>query len=272
MAERDPLPYILIGNSHMEALGPRLKRALEQRGHRVTKVDARRGWSVPRWVRSGDLRRLRGVRHRVVVELGGNDGVPPLPSRADHAEDIAAALDQLIDSGIISGPRDVIWVGPAVADAPERTDHDAISQYQKTIVPALGMKWVDSRPLTSKHLLRRDRIHFSREGYDQWAARLVPRLLPPQTGKAALWIGGAILGLALLHRVAPAFGRVDELALNPVKIHRAKTGRVDVVTERGIFEVRKLEGEWWITFPGKPEPEAASPRLEDAITFIREIE
>lgn len=263
--------YLLIGDSHMEALGPRLQQMLGGKGHRVGFV-AHRGWSVRRYVRERNLERTVWARQpydTVVIELGGNDGVS-VPSPEQHAEEMRALVEQLIRSGAIGEGTRVVWFGPAVADS-TRTDHDAIAEIQRRVSP---VKWIDSRPLTKKAYLRSDRLHFTGEGYTHWAEGITRKLTgSSKTANVALLLGAgvALWGLASYFRMPP-LGRVDELALEPIRIKKAQSGRVDVVTERGIFEVRKLEGEWWITFPGKPEPEAASPRLEDALTLIRSIE
>ena len=45
----------IVGDSHMEALGPRLRRQLTAKGARVLMAEARRGWSTARYVAARDL-------------------------------------------------------------------------------------------------------------------------------------------------------------------------------------------------------------------------
>lgn len=269
MASRNT-SYLFVGDSHMEALGPRLQSLLP--GH-VGHV-AHRGWSVRRYARERILERARWPRQPydvVAIELGGNDGVE-VPSMEQHFEDMKMVLLQLSDSGAIGRGTEIYWFGPAVADS-TRTDHDAIAEMQKRLAPRLGVKWIDSRPLTRKDELRSDRLHFTGAGYDRWASNIEKKVTGSGAGLMFVIAGAAVavLGVASAMGASP-FGRVDELALDPIRIKKARNGRVDVVTERGVFEMRRREGEWWITFPGKAQAEAASKTLEDAVAFVRAIE
>lgn len=176
----------LLGDSHMEALGPRLRRLLEDRlGVRVVNVEARRGWSTRRFVQSGDVPRLTAGVDVAIVELGGNDAAAGIGGAA-HAVDVKALLGQ------VRAPR-VIWIGPGVT---KRSDLEAargpIRDAQREAVEGHGAAWIDGQPLTRESELRRDRIHFSGDGYTAWAGRLLPHLAKAPAGGLSLsWIAPA---------------------------------------------------------------------------------
>lgn len=160
----------VIGNSHMEALGPRLSRLLPGAlGVTLTNVEARRGWSTRRYLQSGDIPGLARGADVVIVELGGNDASAHIGAN-DHAQDVFSFLRQV-------GDKKVVWIGPGVTT---RVDLEArrapIRDGQRAALRAAGQTWVDARPMTSTRLLAPDGVHFRGDGYDAWAEQLVRRL------------------------------------------------------------------------------------------------
>jgi len=153
----------IVGDSHMEALGPRLRTMLASKGARVVFVEARRGWSTARYAATG----LRIPQADIVlIELGGNDRPT---SRASYASSIRTVL-----SFVPSGAR-VIWIGPAIETRTD-IDHDLVAELQRQIVPSLGAGWWDGRSMTRAADLRSDRLHFTSTGYDSWASKISNRL------------------------------------------------------------------------------------------------
>lgn len=195
---------VLIGDSHMEALGPRLARLLpEQLGVNVEHVEARRGWSTRAYLRSGDVPALARGADVVIVELGGNDAAAQIGPQA-HAQDVQRMISAV-------APAKVIWVGPGVTLREDLESYRGpIRHAQKRVVEGAGGAWVDSQPLTEPGDLRSDRIHFTASGYDKWARRLVPKLqsAAPGGGFPTWWIGPAVVGGAgLLAAAAWAWSR-----------------------------------------------------------------
>ena len=68
----------IVGDSHVQMLGPTLTHRLEDEGVTVAGYEARPGWSTARYQRRGDLQDVLEAAGRpeiVVVSLGGNDFV-----------------------------------------------------------------------------------------------------------------------------------------------------------------------------------------------------
>ena len=58
-AQGASLPSVfVIGDSHVEMVGPMLTARLSETGFRALGYEARRGWSTRRYREAGDLRRL----------------------------------------------------------------------------------------------------------------------------------------------------------------------------------------------------------------------
>jgi len=194
---------VIIGDSHMEALGPRLARRLpSDTGVTVQHVEPRRGWSARRYVREGGIRSLTRGADVVIIELGGNDAAASIgPAR--HAQDIATLMDQ-------AAPASVIWVGPGVTLRPDLEAARApLRATQRQVVPARGGAWIDSQPMTRESDLAPDRVHFRRAGYAWWTDQLAPALARVGSGRVVVgknggggglpvWVGPTILGGAAL--------------------------------------------------------------------------
>jgi lysophospholipase L1-like esterase len=189
---------VLIGDSHMEALGPRLQRRLPLvSGVQVQQVVPRRGWSARRYVREGGIRALTRGADVVVIELGGNDASANI-TPARHEQDIVTLMAQ-------AAPAKVIWVGPGVTLRPDLEEARApLRETQRRVVPAQGGAWIDAQPMTRESDLRSDRVHFSAGGYTRWADLLAPALAQVGIGSGRVgnggrgglpaWVGPAILG------------------------------------------------------------------------------
>ena len=173
------LPSVfVVGDSHVEMVGPMLTARLDEVGFRALGYEARRGWSTRRYREAGDLRSLleqRGRPEIVIVSLGGNDRVS---SRERYAEDLA----WIVSEARAAGARQIVWLGPATSDASAGrraawtgARHEANAELQRELLAGLGVRWIDSRPLTQQHH-RRDGVHFTRTGYSTWTAGILPEL------------------------------------------------------------------------------------------------
>lgn len=170
-AAQGPAPRVfIVGDSHVQMIGPLLSRQLREDGFEVAGYEARPGWSSLRYQRAGDLQQVledAGRPEVVVVSLGGND-IPAGP------ESYAAQLEWVVSQARAAGAQRIVWLGPATSDSEvsRRAEvvgarHQANAQLQSEILPALGVTWVDSRPCTCDHH-GHDGIHFTRAGYHHW--------------------------------------------------------------------------------------------------------
>ena len=191
----------LIGDSHSQALWPRIRTGLEAAGHTVVLSEANAGWSEATYLSKGNLAaKVQAARPDLVVyELGGNN---MKMTDADYKGDPTALVSLAKDVGAA-----VLWFGPPVSDAiraaSTATRHETTSNMQKLILPALGVTWVDSRPFTANspnH--QKDGVHFDSTGYTNWARAMLPSILsaPEKLGTGMLWLalGGATAVSALI--------------------------------------------------------------------------
>lgn len=166
----------ILGDSHTQALGPRLRDLLSE--HEVTY----QAFPGRRTSAAMEQASLPADIDLAVVALGGNDwGDASLP-RA-----------QLVQALQARGAR-VLWFGPATATRQDvdqrhlRQTHD-----QSLQLPRLGVRFYDSRPwTTSGH--RADGVHFTGTGYNAWASRMADAVRSSAGAAAA---GGAVAALAL---------------------------------------------------------------------------
>jgi len=132
---------VLIGDSHMEALGPRLTRSLPRLGVSVLGATANRGKSAHWYVAQGIVPALTRGADVVIFELGGNDASQHRTA-TEHKRDVATLIQQ-------ARPAEVIWIGPGVTT---RADLEAyrhpIRGAQKSVVSGAKGAWIDSQPLT----------------------------------------------------------------------------------------------------------------------------
>jgi lysophospholipase L1-like esterase len=179
----------LIGDSHMQALGPRIKTQLALEGVESTVV-ANAGKSLGWYLSTGELSRAAAGATHVVFEIGGNDDW-----RASPIDDVRTAIQNAL--GIIE-PRRSLWVGPATARA-DGAD-DARARHEDT-AEKYGMllggrvEWLDSRGVTRTGQ-REDGVHFTPEAYDAWAAVITKRALRLVRGPSFLELLLAALGFA----------------------------------------------------------------------------
>ena len=168
----------IVGDSHVQMLGPLLTRQLRSDGFDVIGYEARPGWSSLRYQRAGDLAELleaNGSPEVVVVSLGGND----IPASRERYR---AHLEWVVSQARAAGAQKIVWLGPATSDtdASERAAvvgarHEQNAEWQAELLPTLGVRWIDSRPCTNAHH-GRDGIHFTRTGYDCWTHGVLPHV------------------------------------------------------------------------------------------------
>lgn len=180
----------LIGDSHTQALWPRVSKALAPSGYTVVLQEAQPGWSEASFrSKKSDLpARLAEARPEVVViELGGNAQKVGDAYAEDARWLVTAAKD--------AGAKRILWYGPATSVASINQDaatrHERTANTQSTLLPSLGVEWHDSRPLTLTDQ-RSDGVHFTSAGYDRWAADIVASVLKPPSALAQVFGGGGV--------------------------------------------------------------------------------
>ena len=187
----------LIGNSHSQALWPRVQDALEAAGHAVTLSRAEPGWTAARYRTEGALEGelLQAAPDYVIVELGANNW--------NFNDSYFDAVRWLIDAAKAAGARTVLWLGPPTSDAAIAPDtaraHERTSNMQSQHIESLGARWGDTRDWTrTGH--RSDGVHYTSAGYDSWAAHIVAAFESNQRKvPVGVWLGvGAVARLAAL--------------------------------------------------------------------------
>ncbi len=165
-----------IGDSHMQALGPRLAAALGPDFDFKARPGASTldfaGAAVPAPYVNADL---------IIVELGGND-------RGEQGAARAALIASLRAQA--PGAR-ILWVGPAAARSDTWTS--GIHNIQADSQAAQLSDWMDSRPVTGGNW-RDDGVHFTPEGYDRWAAAIAAEA----QRRVTQWWPWAIFGVGAL--------------------------------------------------------------------------
>lgn len=156
---------ILVGDSHMQALGPRLTELMEPLGVDVVDVLANPGKSTE-WYAQQNLVARAVAQHTpdvVVFILSGNDQC------WGEVRQEAAACELIRQAG---GAR-VVWVGPPSAMEPSvDRRHVCSTDYSKAVMRRLRVPFIDLRPLTPLDKHRSDRVHFTVGGYDEMAHSL----------------------------------------------------------------------------------------------------
>jgi len=168
---------MVIGDSHVERLGPALSARLRELGARPLPPLARRGWSTGRYRRAGDLRQVlrdAGRPDVLIVCLGGND-------HARNPRVYARQLEWVAHEARAAGVAEILWVGPAATDVGPRPSRRRLAEaiarntrWQRDLLPSLGVTWIDSRAFTAEDHAG-DGLHFNRDGYAHWSAALVAR-------------------------------------------------------------------------------------------------
>jgi len=162
---------LIVGDSHVERLGPMLEGVVEDAGFSALGSLSHRGWSTARFVREAQLSeeiRAFGQPDVVIVALGGND-------RPQSIEAYRQALSWVVGQARSTGAERIVWLGPTQTDArrserARRTGirHERNADWQREILPALGVSWIDSAPVTRRHHAR-DGVHYTARGYRGWA-------------------------------------------------------------------------------------------------------
>jgi lysophospholipase L1-like esterase len=204
----------LIGDSQSQALWPRVTKALSAQGYTVVLSEANPSWSENTYrtkMPSLPAALASAKPEVVVIELGGN--ARPSKGEAAYREDVA----WLVDAARASGAKRIIWFGPATsiasinADAADR--HEKIANMQAYMLPAMGVEWYDSRPITMTDQKQKDGVHFERPGYDRWAAWIVERILAPAPKMEVSLQGAGAAGTGSIPKAAVIAGTVAVSAL-----------------------------------------------------------
>ena len=182
---------LLVGDSHMEALGRALPPLLERQGLRVVHAEANRGKSTAWYVAENRLRALvQQYRPDIVlIELGTND-----QPHANYLQTLRSAVEQARSAGA----KKIVWFGPSYSPAiAERAE--AIRIRQEGALPQLGVSWYDSWPMTTQGHAP-DRVHFTLAGYRAWATSMADELaiLPRPSSTMSLWPFVAMASAAVL--------------------------------------------------------------------------
>ena len=166
------LRVAIVGDSHAQALGPRLAREYASRGYTVSAVVAEPGWSSHSYHEQGTLRSRVGHIDVAVVILGGNHR---RVHDDEYLEDVSWILDQLRAAGAST----ILWFGPLWASSPRYQErHRTTKDSQSTLIGG-EVRWFDLYHSTRGYVLRRDGVHFSRGAYDRMVSNLfVPLLFP----------------------------------------------------------------------------------------------
>ena len=158
---------LLVGDSHMEALGRALPPLLSRQGLNTVHVAANRGKSTAWYVGEGRLGEI--VRqHRpdiVLVELGTND-----QPNANYLQTLRSAVEQIRQAGA----KKIIWFGPSYSPAIEARAQ-AIRIRQEGSLPQMGVFWYDSWPMTTQGHAP-DGVHFTAAGYRAWATSMADEI------------------------------------------------------------------------------------------------
>lgn len=162
----------LIGDSHAEGLAPHVPRDWT--------VIHRRGWSTRRLLDSGLFAPLDGV---VIVSSGTND---PVGTPESVYRDAATQI----------GPG-AIWTVPGPYNFAARR----AEEQRRAALPKIRAVANVIDPHLPPTQLRRDGLHYDREGYSQWARVLIARVSPDSTPTSPGKIGAFLIIAAALSAV-----------------------------------------------------------------------
>ena len=191
----------LVGNSHAQALWPRVQRSLEAAGHVVTLARAEPGWTAARYRSEGLVgeQLLQAAPDYVIIELGANNW-----NRGDSYFD---DVKWLIDSAKAAGARTVLWLGPPAPNPAVAPDiakaHEITSNMQAATIPSLGAEWVDTRNWASTSH-GSDGVHYTLAGYDSWSERILASFEANQRKFPV----GALVGVSVLALLAAIIYRI----------------------------------------------------------------
>jgi len=159
-----------VGDSHSQALCPRIGPVLVESGHEFT-CTARPGWSTASFIRNrGWLQTITSDTDVVVVSLGGNNHRPVALYKQD-LDRMVLLLRQRSPGAFI------VWYGPAFATRQDVLHrHITTVTYQEGLLPFMGVQWFSTVNMTSDLRLRRGGVHFNTESYNIWSHRLLNHL------------------------------------------------------------------------------------------------
>lgn len=188
------LRIVLLGDSHMEVLAHDLTPLLAAQGLEVVCSEANPGKSTAWYVEQGKLGAVVGHYKPdfLLIELGTND-----QPNASYEATLRAAVEQVRRAG----STEILWFGPSFSTTSLVGRLGAIRERQGATLPALGVRWYDSFPMTQREH-GPDGVHFTRAGYRSWASdmaaeiEVVPRpmsMLPFVALTFAAVVAGAII-------------------------------------------------------------------------------
>lgn len=185
---------VLLGDSHMQVLAHDLQSLLAAQGLQVVHVEAHQGKSTHWYVEQGKLGAV--VAHYkpdfLLIELGTND-----QPNTSYEATLRAAVAQVRQAG----STEILWFGPSFSTTSLVGRLGAIRERQGATLPALGVRWYDSFPMTQRGH-GPDGVHFTQAGYRSWASdmaaeiEVVPRpmsMLPFVALTFAAVVAGAII-------------------------------------------------------------------------------
>jgi len=179
--------WLLLGDSHLEAIAPRLSALLRTQGIDTMAI-VRRGHGALSFI--GDPEVAAAVQQfrptATILFLGGNDG------RSDG--------EVQRNRQLLSEVPNPVWVGPWFAEEPAvQARHLRADQAIRTATVRAGVPYVDGQHLSPRGRLQSDGVHYTQGGYAEIARGLVAPLvmLTKKTPWWALAIGAG-LGIGLV--------------------------------------------------------------------------
>lgn len=185
--------WLLLGDSHLEAIGPRLRPLLAPRGI-TTRAIVRRGQGVSSFVDDEEVfRAVQELRpDATIIFLGGNDG-------RDDPE-YQAKVRRLLSQ--VPNP---VWVGPWFAsDSAVQRRHLRADGEIRSAASRAGIPYLNGQAFSPRAQLAPDGVHYTQAGYATIAERIAPALLNAASSSfpwlplvAGLGIGAALTWWAL---------------------------------------------------------------------------
>lgn len=180
--------WLLLGDSHLEAIGPKLRPLLAAKGI-TARIIPRRGQGVNSFVDDEAVfRAVQEFRPDVtVLFLGGNDG-------REDAASYRTKVQRLL--GQVPNP---VWVGPWFASDPEvQGRHLRAGADIRAVTSRMRVPFLDGQIHAPRAQLRDDGVHYTAAGYQ----RIVDRIYPLLTSAASSFpwlplVAGLGIGAAL---------------------------------------------------------------------------
>ena len=154
----------LIGDSHVEALGPRIKTLANKNGTKF-KYEAHHGSKAGDWLREaawGDW--IDGFDPQmIVVNLGTNEAMS-----GKSANDLEPVFQKLADRLSSHGHRRVVWITPPLLEKPKN-----LNQVQVALFRLINVTLLD---FGGKTYELRDGVHLVPKAYSLWAQEIATAL------------------------------------------------------------------------------------------------